>query len=176
MVGMLVRRHSSRHRRATSILAQRAISLVSPLRESDRRRERRRLARNRRTHAKAAVLRDMRSFFGLPQPRRQQRVVAPPRVDPAPPVVVLTDTSFEDIQPPPPTPQPVLVDLDSSLDTLPDIDPRPQWQLPVDLTSRPSSSLPCSIKCSGRPTCFCSICSFRCCSPSLCHQSCHHGT
>ena len=132
MVGTPVRRHSSRHRRAASILAQRAISLVSPLRESDRRRERRRLARNRRTRAKAAVPQDMRSFFGLPQPRRQQRVVVPPRVDPAPPVIVLTDTSLEDIHPPPPTQQHVLVDLDSSLDTLPDIDPRPQWQLPVE--------------------------------------------
>ena len=132
MVGTPVHHHGSRRRRAASILAQRAISLVSPLLESDKRRERRRLSRKRRARAKAAVLRDMRSFFGLPQPRRQQRVVAPPRVDPAPPVIDLTDTALEDIQPPPLTPQHVLVDLDCSLDTLPDIDPRPQWQLPVE--------------------------------------------
>ena len=46
-------------------------------------------------------------------------------------MVVLSDTSLEDIQPAQPTPQPVLVDLDSSADSLPDIDPSPQWQLPV---------------------------------------------
>ena len=66
----------------------------------------------------------MRSFFGLPQPRRVQRVVAQPRVDPAPPVIDITDTSLEDIHPPPLTPQRVLVEMDSSSDTLPDISPQ----------------------------------------------------
>ena len=32
----------------------------------------------------------------------------------------------------PPVQQPVLVELDSSADSLPNIDPRPQWQLPVE--------------------------------------------
>ena len=53
-------------------------------------------------------------------------------MDPAPPVIDITDTSLEDIHPPPVTPPRVLVEMDSSSDTLPDIDPRPQWQLPVE--------------------------------------------
>ena len=113
MVGTPQRRHSSRHRRAAAILAQRAISRISPVRDRDRRREARRLERNRRARATAAVLRDMRAFFGLPQPRRSQRVVVRPYVRTVPPVVVLSDTSLEDIQPAPPEPQPVLVELDS---------------------------------------------------------------
>ena len=132
MVGTPVRRHSSRHRRTASILAQHAIALVNPVRASNRRRERRRLSRNRRLRARAAILRDMRSYFGLPQPRRVQRIVAQPHADLAPPVIDITETYFEDINQPPLTPPRVLVELDSSLDSLPNIDPRTQWQLPVE--------------------------------------------
>ena len=74
----------------------------------------------------------MRDYFGLPQPRRVQRVAAQPRVDPALPVIELVETSFEDVDQPPLTPPRVLVKLDSSLESLPNIDPRPQWQLPVE--------------------------------------------
>ena len=42
--------------------------------------------------------------------------------------MVVSDTSEDDL---PPERQPVIVDLDSSLESLPNIDPRPQWQLPV---------------------------------------------
>ena len=131
MVGTPPRRHSSRHRRTASILAQRAIAQISPVRQRDRRRERRRIERGRRLRARAAILRDMREFFGLPQPRRVQRVAAQPRPDPAPPVIDLVETSFEDLDQPQLAPPRVLVELDSSLESLPNIDPRPQWQLPV---------------------------------------------
>ena len=131
MVETPPRRHSSRHRRTASLLAQRAIALISPVRPRDRRRERRRVERSRRLRARAAILRDMRDFFGLPQPRRVQRVAAQPRADPAPPVIDLVETSFEDLDQPQLTPPRVLVELDSSLESLPNIDPRPQWQLPV---------------------------------------------
>ena len=82
--------------------------------------------------ARLAVLRDMREFFELPQPRRHRRAPVPPRVDLNQIVVVPSDSSAEDIQhlvlehPP-------VVDLDSSLESLPNIDPRPQFQLPVEL-------------------------------------------
>ena len=45
-------------------------------------------------------------------------------------MVLVSDASEEDV--PPPAPQPVLVELDSSVESLPNIDPRPQWQLPVE--------------------------------------------
>ena len=130
MVETPQRRHQSRHRRAASILALRAIQSISPVRRSDRRRERRRLERGRRYRARLAILRDMREFFQLPQPRRPRRPVLPPRVDRPQVIVVLSDTSLDeaDVEHPP---RPPIVDLDSSLETLPDIDPRPQHQLPV---------------------------------------------
>ena len=46
------------------------------------------------------------------------------------PIIVLSGTSAEDIQAPIPV-QPLVIDLDSSLESLPNIDPRPQFQLPV---------------------------------------------
>ena len=131
MVGSPPRCHSSRHRRTASILAQRAIALVSPVRPCDRRRERRRLERGRRLRARSAILRDIRDYFSLPQPRRVQCVAAQPRVDPAPQVIDLAETSFKDADQPPLTP-PHVVELDSSLESLPNIDSRPQWQLPVE--------------------------------------------
>ena len=131
MVGTPQRRHSSRHRRVASILALRAIRTVSPERAADRRAERRRLARNRRYRERLGVLRDMRNIFGLPQPHRQRRPVQPPQVGSPPVVVVSSDTSQDDTDEEPP-PEQLVVDLDSSLESLPNIDPRPEWQLPVE--------------------------------------------
>ena len=102
-----------------------------PVRPADRRKERRRLERDRRYRARLAVLRDMREFFQLPQPRRPRRAATPPRVDRTPIVVVSSDTSLSDAEVAPPE-QPPVIDLDSSLESLPNIDPRPQFQLPVE--------------------------------------------
>ena len=132
MVGTPPRRHSSRHRRTASILAQRAIAQISPVRSRDRRRERRRVERNRRLRARAAILRDMRDLFGLPQLRRVQCVVPQPRVDRGPEVIDLAGTSSEESDHQPQEQHNGLVQLDSSADSLPNIDPRPQWQLPVE--------------------------------------------
>ena len=106
---------------------------MSPVRERDRRAERRRIARGRRQHARAALLRDMREVLGLPQPNRRRRPSSA-RVDPNVPIVLSSDSSAGDLTlPEPASQQPiVLVDLDSSLETLPNIDPRPQFQLPVE--------------------------------------------
>ena len=128
MVGTPERRHSSKHRRTAAIVAQRAIRLVSRVRERDRRAERRRLAWNRRARADAALLWDMKQFFGLPVAPPRRRLPRPQRQPQQPQVVVLSDASEEDV--PPLVPQPEVVDLDSSIESLPNIDPRPQWQLP----------------------------------------------
>ena len=74
----------------------------------------------------------MREFFGLPQPRRVQRVIPQPRVHQAPEVIDILDTSSEEVVPQQQEYQGALVELDSSADSLPNIDPRPQWQLPVE--------------------------------------------
>ena len=120
MVGTPIRRH----RRTAAIRAQQAIAAVSPLRERDKRAERRRIIRGRRLRNRAALLRGMREVLGLPPLRRNRRPLPAPRVDPAAPIVLSSDEE----QPPPQHP---LVDLDSSLESLPNIDPRPQFQLPV---------------------------------------------
>ena len=128
MVGTPERRHSSIHRRTAAIVARRAIGLVSPVRERDRRAERRRLARNRRARADAALLREMKQFLGIPVAPPRRRLQRPQRQPQQPLEIVISDTSEEDV--PPPIPQLEVVDLDSSLESLPNIDPRPQWQLP----------------------------------------------
>ena len=131
MVGTPVGRRISRHSCTASILALRAIRSISPVRAADRRAERRRVERGRPYRPRLAVLREMREFFELPQPRRNRRPIVPPLVDPNPIVVVSSDTSAEDIQVPIPVQQPV-IDLDSSLESLPNIDHRPQFQLTVE--------------------------------------------
>ena len=73
------------------------------------------------------LLRDMTDFFGLPQPQGSRRPPVPQRVEQDPVVVVSSDSSEDDL----PAPGPILVDLDSSLESLPNIDPHPQFQLPV---------------------------------------------
>ena len=128
MVGMPDRRHSTRHRRVAAILARRAMAAVSPIRDRDRRAEHRRLAGDRRRRARAALLRGMREVLGLPIQHCHRRPPPPPRADPDAVIVLSSDVSADDLPPP----LPPIIDLDSSLKTLPDIDPRPQHQLPVE--------------------------------------------
>ena len=109
-----------------AIRAQRAIA-VSPVRERDRRAERRRLARDRRRRARAALLRGMREVLGLPLQQRRRRPPQRTRPDPNVPIVLSSDSSAEDAET-----QPLVIDLDSSLDSLPNIHPRPQFQLPLE--------------------------------------------
>ena len=126
MVETPPRQHSSRHRRTASILAQRAISNIS----RDRRQERRRIARGRRIRAKAAVLQDMKIFFGLPVTPRRPRLLRQPRPQQEGQEVIDLSSSAESF--PQPAPPQIVLDLDSSLESLPNIDPRPQFQLPVE--------------------------------------------
>ena len=120
MVGTPIRRH----RRTAAIRVQQAIAAMSPLRERDRRAERRRIIRGRRLRNRAALLQGMREVLGLPPLCRNRRPLPAPRVDPAAPIVLSSDEE----QPPPQHP---FVDLDSYLESLPNIDPRPLFQLPV---------------------------------------------
>ena len=131
MVGTPQRGSRTRHRRTASILAQRAISRVSPIRDSERRAERRRLQRQRERRRDAAFYRGLLAYCGVPpEPQRRRRRVEllQPVVDRL--IVISSDTSSDNIRPPVPA-QPIIIDLDSSLESLPNIDPRPQWQLPV---------------------------------------------
>ena len=139
MVGMPERRQSTRHRRSASILALRAIHSISPVTAAHRRAERCRLERDRRYRARLGILREMREVLGLPQLRRRRRPQVPRRVDPNI-VLVSSDTSVEDITHPTPE-RPPVVDLNSSLETLPDIDPRPQFQLPLQQPHEPLEDL-----------------------------------
>ena len=144
MVGTPEQRHTTRHRRVAAILARRAIARISPIRDRDRRAERRGLAGDRRRRARAALLRGMREVLGLPVQHRRRRPPQQLRPDPNDPIVLSSDDDL-------PVPEPPLIDLDSSIDSLPDIDPiidqrpldssldslpnidpRPQFQLPVE--------------------------------------------
>ena len=133
MVGTPLRRHSSRHRRVASILAQRAIQDISPIRPAERRAERRRRERARERRRDAEFYRGLLAYCGVPQqPARRRRRVGPQRPQVVQPVILSSDTSGDD-QPDPQQQRPVVVvDLDSSIESLPNIDPRPQWQLPVE--------------------------------------------
>ena len=115
-----------------SILALRAIRNTSPVRPAERRAERRRLQRDRVRRRDAAFYRGLLAFCGAQpeQPRRRRRVERPqPVVDR--PIVVSSETSADDIRAPI-LAQPMVIDLDSSVESLPNIDPRPQFQLPVE--------------------------------------------
>ena len=130
MVPTPTRRHSSQHRRSASIRAQRAIQAISPVRASERRAERRRVTRDRARRARAALLRGMREVLGLPQQHRRRRQPPRPRAPVNELVIISSDSSSaEDL---PRQQVPPLVDLNSSEESLPNIDPRPQWQLPVE--------------------------------------------
>ena len=59
------------------------------------------------------------------------RSVQPQQAAIPPVVVVSSDTSRDETVDEPP-PEQLVVDLDSSLESLPNIDPRPEWQLPVE--------------------------------------------
>ena len=128
MVGTPPCRHSSRHRRVASILALRAIRSTSPVRRA----ERRTLQRERVRRRAAAFYRGLLAFYGAPPepPWRRRRVeLQQPVVDH--PVVVSSDTSADNIRAPMRA-QPLVIDLDSSVESLPNIDPQPQFQLPVE--------------------------------------------
>ena len=104
---------------------------MSPIRERERRAERRRLQRDRARRRDAAFYRDLLIYRGVPPepPRRHRRVeLLQPVVEL--PIILSFDTSAEDIQAPIPV-QPLVIDLDS-LESLPNIDQRPQFQLPVE--------------------------------------------
>ena len=98
MVGTPSQQHHTRHRRVAAILARRAIAQVSPIRDRDRRAEGRRLARDRRRRARAALLRGMREVLGLPQQHRRRRQPQPQQVDLDAPIVLSSDSSAEDQQ------------------------------------------------------------------------------
>ena len=126
------RRHQTRHRRTAYILARRAISQVSPVRDSERRADRRRLRRQRERRRDAAFYRGLLAFCGVQQqpPGRFRRVPNPPPAVELP-VVLSSDASGDEQREQAPERPIVLVDLDSSVETLPDIDPTPQHQLPA---------------------------------------------
>ena len=71
---------------------------------------------------------------------RSRRPPQLPRVDLEATIDLSSDTSVDDQVLQDPDPQPPVVNLDSSLESLPDIDPRPQHQLPVP--SLPGDLLP----------------------------------
>ena len=131
MVGTPTRRHSSRHRRVAAILALRAIRNTSPVRPAERRAERRRLRRERVRRRDAKFYRGLLAYCGVQhnQPRRRRRV-QPQRPEVEQPIVLSSDTSGDDLQNIGQRGPVELINLDSSLETLPDIDPRPQHQLP----------------------------------------------
>ena len=93
----------------------------------------------------------MREVLGLLPQHRRRRPPQPPRVDPEATIVLSSDTSVDDLTLPDPEPQPPVVDLDSSLESLPNIDPRPQHQLPV--LSLPGELLPPLQHCVLREAC-----------------------
>ena len=77
------------------------------------------MERGRRYREKLRVLQDMREFLGLPQPQRRRRPPVPQREEQDLVVILSSDTSEEDL----PAPGPIIVDLDFSLESLPNIDP-----------------------------------------------------
>ena len=96
MVGTPERQRTTRHRRTAAILALRAIHSVSPVRATDRRAERRRIARDRRYRERLAVLREMCQFLQLPQPRRNRRAPVQGTASPEPAIVVSSDLSGDE--------------------------------------------------------------------------------
>ena len=104
------------HRRTTSHLALHGILDYSLVREQDRRDERNQLCRNRHRRVSAALLREMREFFGLPvaphqwPPRQQQ-----PDTDE--PIVISSDSSGDKRPNPEQVPEPVVIEIADSTDT-----------------------------------------------------------
>ena len=84
--------------------------------------------RDRRALANAALLRSLKVLFYQPVTPPRRRLPRRPRQQPEAPIEVVSDASKDIL---PPAQQPVIVDLDSSVESLPNIDPRPQWQLLV---------------------------------------------
>ena len=125
MVGSPVGCRVILHRRTALHRALRLIRDYCPKREEDRRAVHNRLRHSWRRSASAALLRELREFFGLPMPPRRQCPVAPQRLIREEPVVLSSDTSLDDKQPEQaPVPEAVdLVDLAESFDKLPGLNP-----------------------------------------------------
>ena len=90
------------------------------------------MQRNRARRRDPAFYCDLLVFCGVPPapPRRRRRVEQPrPVVNQL--IVLSSDTSAEEIVLPGREQQPIVLDLDSSLESLPKFDPRPQHQLSV---------------------------------------------
>ena len=89
------------------------------------------MQRNRARRRDAAFYRDLLVFCGVPPaPPRGHRRVEQPRPVVNQLIVLSFDTSAEEIVLPGREQQSIVLDLDSSLESLPNIDPRPQHQLP----------------------------------------------
>ena len=92
------------------------------------------MQRNRAGRCDAAFYRGLLAFCGVPPaPPRSRRGVERPRPVVDEPIVLSSDTSAEGIVLPDQQPPQILLGLDSSIESLPNIDPCPQWQLPVGL-------------------------------------------
>ena len=77
--------------------------------------------RNSRRRACTTLLREMCEYFGLPVPQRIPRAPKPQQPAPEEPIVISSDSSEEEQQEPPPAQQVVeVVDLEQTLDELPD--------------------------------------------------------
>ena len=125
MVGTPVSRRETRHQRTASFRALCAIRSISPERPEDRRAKRNRIRRDQRRRANAAFYRGLLEYWGVQvQPRQRRRQPVQRRLDPDLPIVLSSDTSGEDL-PPPEQSQlgAVVVDIDSSIDELPNIAP-----------------------------------------------------
>ena len=131
MVGTPISWRVTSHCRTASFRALRAIACISPVCPEERRAERNRLRRDRRRRADAAFYRGLLEYCGVPAQPRRRRQPAPPREEVNPVIVVSSDTSAKDLPPPPQQQEEVQLDFDSLIDELPNIDPRPQHQLPV---------------------------------------------
>ena len=126
-------RRITRHRRTASFHEIRAIASISPVLPEERRAERNRIRRDRRRRADPAFYRGLLEYCGVPAQPRRRRAPVPRHEDPDPVIVVSSDTSAEDL-PPQQLPREVaIMEIDSSVNELPDIDPRPQHQLPLRL-------------------------------------------
>ena len=134
MVGTPVSRRVTRHHRTAALRAIRAIRLVSPVRPEERRAERNRLQRDRLCRVDGAFHRGILDYCGvpLPPPRRRHRpLLPPPAIDL--PILISSDASADDLSAlQVPQQQPVVVvNLESSVDELPDLDATQEFPPPL---------------------------------------------
>ena len=123
MVGTPISRRVTRHRRTASIRALRAIANVSPVRPAERRAERNRLRRNRLRSVNANFYRGLLAYCGVPPQPRLRRQSRPPQPPVEQPVLISSDTSVDDLpQLGPQQPAVEVIDLESTLEDLGDLD------------------------------------------------------